>query len=87
MKREYFVGDECWIKLCGHKGTHRGVVKAYFTLDTQPTEYYIIQLDRLDYPFLEIRDVTLMTDKAGTVLPIEGAYVVAVPARGHDLDA
>lgn len=72
MKHAYFVGDECWIKLLGFTGTHKGVVKAYFTLDTQPAEFYIIQLDNNDYPFLEVRDATLMADAANTALPIDG---------------
>lgn len=87
MKREYFVGDDCWVRLRGLSGTHRGKVMAYFTLDTQPAEYYIIQLDSRDYPYLEIRDATLMADKANTALPIDGAHIVTTPAPRHDLDA
>lgn len=72
MKRFYDAGEPCWVRLWGREGTHKGKVVGNFVLTEQPTIFFLIQMDDREWPYIEVRDPTLMADAEGDTLPYEG---------------
>ena len=74
-KLTYEIGDPCWIYVGeldedGKAKLSPGTVVAHFTIPTQPTVFYIIQVGDPEWMHLEIRDALLMAEDDRGILGV-----------------
>ena len=76
LKRQYNVGDKCWISVGYTDDEDRptlseGRVVHRFTLEHHPNkEFYVIESKEHELFPLQVRDVYLMTHEEGKNLPV-----------------
>lgn len=69
MRKSFKVADECWIRLYGAEGTHRGIIAAIIIDDSVTQPFYVIRLDNYTWPHYEVRDAVLMGSSASDHVP------------------
>jgi hypothetical protein len=77
MKRNYEVGDVCWVQVSERKGLEKGTVVYWFINHVQGIKFFIIQLDDASHRELIVRDATLISPHADEALPLTGSHTIS----------